>query len=132
MKILARSILVSLLLIIAAPAFAGPDTQVVQIFVCEFNDDATSDQVIEMSGAWLKAAKNTKGGSNMTVAIRFPIAEGEGAEGDFRFVISVPTFAEWGAFTDAYEGSAVAKVDEQFFNLADCAASTLWEGLVIK
>ena len=38
--------------------------------------------------AWLKAAKETKGGSNMMVAIRFPIAEGAGGEGDFRLLIS--------------------------------------------
>ena len=35
-------------------------------------------------------------------------------------------------FTDAYEGSAAAKVDEKFNNLADCPDSTLWEGLKVQ
>ena len=132
MKAFARSILVALLLLIAVPAYSAPGMQVVQIFNCEFNDDATADQVLKLAEVWLSAAKDTKGGSNIVVAIRFPIAEGAATEGDFRFVISTPTFAEWGAFTDAYEGSAVSKVDEQLFDLADCGASTLWEGMVMK
>ena len=85
-----------------------------------------------MSDTWLKAARKTKGGENMNVGIRFPIAEGAQGQGDFRFVITTPTFAEWGAFTDAYEGSEVAKVDEKFGNLADCGQSTIWEGMMIK
>jgi hypothetical protein len=132
MKKITRSILVSLFLIIAAPAFSAPDMQTIQIFVCEFNGDATSKQVLEMSATWLKAARKTKGGENMKLVIRFPIAEGAEGEGDFRFVIATPTFAEWGVFTDAYEGSEVAKVDEKFNDLADCGGSTIWEGLVIK
>jgi hypothetical protein len=134
MKTFTRSILVSLFLIIAAPAFSaiGPGLQAVQIFVCEFNDDATAEQVMEMSAAWHKAATKVKGGENMSVYIRFPIAEGSAGEGDFRFVITTPTFAEWGAFTDAYEGSAVSKVDEQFDNLADCGQSTMWEGILMQ
>jgi hypothetical protein len=134
MKTITRSILVSLLLIIAAPAYSdiGPGPQAIQIFICEFNDDATSEQVLEMSAAWLKAARKAKGGENMKLVIRFPIAEGPAGEGDFRFVITTPTFAEWGAFTDAYEGSAVSKIDEQFNNLADCGKSTMWEGIIMK
>ena len=131
MKRLIESILISLLLMTAVPAYSA-DMQVAQIFICEFNDDATSDQVMEMAATWLEAAKQTKGGSNMVVVVRFPIAEGPTGEGDFRFVISTPTFEEWGQFTDAYEGSAVAKVDEEFGNLADCGASTIWEGLILK
>ncbi len=132
MKNFTRSILVSLLLIIAAPAYSAPDLQAIQIFSCTFNDDATPDQVMEMASAWLKAAKGMKGGKNMDAYIRFPVAEGTGAEGDFRFVITTPSFEEWGAFTDAYEGSEAAKVDEKFDNLADCPDSTLWEGLKVQ
>jgi len=132
MKILASSILVSLLLIIAAPAFSNSGLQAIQIFVCEFNDDATADQVMKLASTWLKAAKGMKGGKNLDAYIRFPIAEGSDAKGDFRFVITTPSFEEWGAFTDAYEGSPASKVDEQFDNLADCVDSTMWEGLKIK
>jgi hypothetical protein len=119
-------------MIIAAPAYSASDLQAIQIFNCTFNDDATPDQVMAMASAWLKAAKGMKGGKKMDAYIRFPVAEGTGAEGDFRFVITTPSFEEWGAFTDAYEGSAAAKVDEEFNNLADCPDSTLWEGLKVQ
>ena len=132
MKKFARTLLISLLMIIAVPAYSSADMQAIQIFNCEFNDDATAEQVLKMSSAWLKAAKGMPGGKNLDAYIRFPIAEGSNNEGDFRFVIATPSFAEWGAFTDAYEGSAAAKVDEKFENLADCADSTMWEGLMIE
>ena len=131
MKTLTRSILIALLLIVAAPAYSNPGLQAIQIFVCEFNDDATDDQVMEMASTWLKAANGMKGGKNLNAYIRFPIAEGT-AVGDFRFVITAPTFEEWGAFTDAYEGSAASKVDDEFDNLADCSDSSMWEGIKIQ
>jgi hypothetical protein len=127
-----RSVLVSMLMIVAAPAYSASELQAIKIFNCTFNDDATPDQVMAMASAWLKAAKGMKGGENMDAYIRFPVAEGTGGEGDFRFVITTPSFEEWGAFTDAYEGSAAAKVDEEFNNLADCPDSTLWEGLKVQ
>jgi len=133
MKTFTRSILVALFLVIAAPAYSISGSQVLQIFVCEFVDDkASDDKVLELAAAWLKAAKQMEGGANMGLVIRFPIAEGDGVKGDFTWVISTPTFAEWGAFTDAYEGSAVSKVDDQLFdNLADCGQSTIWEGMIL-
>ena len=132
MKTFTRSILIALLLIMAAPAYSAPGMQAIQIFTCEFNDDATAEQVLAMASTWLKAAKGVPGGKNLDAYIRFPIAEGGNGDADFRFVITTPSFAEWGAFTDAYEGSAAAKVDEEFGNLADCTSSTMWEGLRIE
>ena len=132
MKTFSGSMLVFLLLIIAAPAYSAPGLQAIQIFNCTFNDDATADQVMEVASAWLKAAKGMNGGESMDAYIRFPVAEGTDGEGDFRFVITTPSFAEWGAFTDAYEGSEASKVDEKFNNLADCDDSTIWEGLKIQ
>lgn len=132
MRTFARFALVSLMLIMAAPVYSNSGMQAIQIFNCEFNGDADVDQVMEMAATWLKAARNTKGGENMNAYIRFPIAEGRNAEGDFRFVITTPTFAEWGAFTDAYEDSDAAKVDDEFDNLVDCGQSTVWEGIQIK
>ena len=132
MKTLTRSVLISLLLLIAAPAYSGSSMQAIQIFNCEFNDDASVDQVLAMASSWLKAANGMPGGKNLEAFIRFPVAERPENAGDFRFVITTPTFAEWGAFTDAYEGSAASKVDDEFDNLADCGNSTMWEGLFIK
>jgi hypothetical protein len=129
MKIFSRSVLVSFLLLIAAPAFSDVDMSAVQIFECEFNGDAGASDLFEVTAAWLTAAKNTEGGENVDVAIRFPIAEGGDAGGDFRFVIIFPSFAEWGAFTDAYEGSDVEIVDADLFDIADCGQSTMWEGI---
>ena len=132
MKTFARSIVIALLLIVASPAYSSSSMEAVQIFVCEFNDDATADQVIAMASTWLKAAKGMPGGKHLDAYIRFPIAEGPEGEGDFRFVIATPTFADWGAFTDAYEGSAAAKVDDEFDKLADCGQSTMWEALKLQ
>jgi hypothetical protein len=133
MKTFSRSILVSLLLIIAAPAYSET-LQAIQVFRCEFNNEKTeAEDVLKLAAAWLKAAKQTPGGANMSLVIRFPIADGEGSESDFTWLISTPTFAEWGKFTDAYEGSAVAKVDDELFdNLADCGNSSMWEGILME
>ena len=133
MKTFTSSILVSLSLIIAAPAYSQA-LEAIQIFRCEFNDETTSeDDVVDLAAAWLKAAKQTKGGENMSLAVRFPIAVGVGGVADFTWVISVPTFKEWGEFTDAYEGSEVSKIDDKLFgDLADCGQSSIWEGTVIK
>jgi hypothetical protein len=133
MKTFTSSILVSLFLIMAAPAYSE-SLEAIQIFRCEFNDETTSeDDVVELAAAWLKAAKQTEGGKNMSLVVRFPIAAGLGGVADFTWVISVPTFTEWGEFTDAYAGSPVAKVDDQLFGgLADCGQSTMWEGIVME
>ncbi len=132
MKTFTKAILVSLFLIIGAPAYSASGMEAIQIFDCEFNNDATSEQVLAVSADWLKAARNTNGGKNLNLAIRFPIAEGNTGDGEFRFVIVLPSFTEWGEFTDAYEGSEVAKVDDQLHELADCGSSTLWEGILIN
>jgi hypothetical protein len=94
MKTFSRSILVSLLLIIAAPAYSET-LQAIQVFRCEFNNEKTeAEDVLKLAAAWLKAAKQTPGGANMSLVIRFPIADGEGSESDFTWLISTPTFAE--------------------------------------
>ena len=129
MKTFSQTVLVSLLLIIAAPAFSTSNMQAVQIFECEFNGDAGSAELLAVTATWIKAARNTKGGKDIDVAIRFPIAEGGDAGGDFRFVIVFPSFSAWGAFTDAYEGSEVEGADKNLFKIADCGQSTIWEGI---
>ena len=132
MKTIIRSVLASLFLIIAAPTYSEA-LDVIQIFRCEFNDENTSeDDVVDLAEAWLKAAKQTKGGKNMMLAVRFPIAVGTANVADFTWVISFPTFTEWGEFTDAYEDSAVSKIDDKLFDdLAECGDSTMWEGVVM-
>lgn len=132
MKTLTSSMLVSIFLILAAPAYSEPSGKAIQIFVCEFEEEATEDQLLEITAAWLKAARKTEGGKNIDVIVRFPIAEGASDDGDFRFLIVFPSFAEWGVFTDAYEGSELAKIDNRLYELADCGHSTMWEGIAFK
>ena len=89
-------------------------------------------EVVDLAEAWLKAAKQTPGGKNMKLSVRFPVAVGVLSVADFTWVISVPTFTEWGQFTDAYEDSAVSKIDDKLFDdLAQCGDSTIWEGVIV-
>lgn len=132
MKTFARLALLSLVLLMAAPAWSDSGMQAIQIFNCTFNDDADTDDVMALASSWLKAAKAIEGGENINAYIRFPIAEGHGDGGDFRFVITAPTFAEWGAFTDVYESSGLVEVDDELDKLVNCGESTIWEGMQIK
>ena len=132
MKTFIRLALVSLMLLMAAPAWSASGMQAIQIFNCTFNGDAEINDVVALASSWVKAVKETKGGENINAYIRFPIAEGHGGKGDFRFVITAPTFAEWGAFTDAYEDSGAAAVDDELDKLVDCGESTIWEGMQVE
>jgi hypothetical protein len=116
------------LLAFAAPAYSG---SAMQIFLCTQDDETTDEQVDEIAAAWLKAAKGMKGGENLQGYLRFPISADIG-EYDFAFVLVAPSFAEWGAFTDAYEGSPAEEVDDKFEEIADCEKSTLWESFEVK
>jgi hypothetical protein len=131
MKTFTLSVLVAILLF-AAPVYSDSEMRAVQVFVCEFGEDTIEEQVLELASAWLKAAKGMPGGKDLTVAVRFPVAEGIQDAGDFLFYITAPSFADWGAFTDAYEGSAASEVDDQFEDLVECGDSTVWEGHIIK
>lgn len=121
-------IMVATLLAFAAPAYSG---SAMQIFLCNQDDETTDEQVDEIASAWLKAAKSMKGGENLQAYLRFPIAADIG-EYDFSFVLIAPSFADWGAFTDAYAGSPAEEVDDKFEEIADCTKSTMWESFEVK
>jgi hypothetical protein len=128
MKKMNRFLLITLLMIFAAPAYSDA----IQLFNCELHENATTDDVYGMAAKWLKVAKTLKGGENLKVYIRHPVAASSD-DIDFIFVLSTPTFAEWGEFTDAYEGSdAITAADDEFEMIADCADSSVWEGDQIK
>jgi len=128
MKTMKRFMLIAILMIFAAPAYSDA----IQLFNCELNEDAHTDQVYEMAAKWLAAARTIKGGKNLKVYVRHPVAASSD-DIDFKFVITTPTFAEWGEFTDAYEGSeSVQEIDDSFDEIADCADSAVWEGEQIK
>jgi len=122
-----RSMIVAALMLMAGPAYSDA----VQIFFCQQDDEATDEQVDEIAAAWLKAARTMKGGENLEAYLRFPIAAQVG-EHDFAVVLVAPTFAEWGAFTDAYAGSPAEEIDNKFDEMADCTEATIWESHKVK
>jgi hypothetical protein len=56
----------------------------------------------------------------------FPMAATMG-DFDWMFIVTAPSFAEWGAFMDGYEGSAAAEADKKYADIAICPDSALWE-----
>lgn len=123
MKILIRALAITALMVIASPVYS----ETIQIFNCTYEGDATEDDVSAMASKWLKAARSMKGGENLQIAIRYPVAAAV-VDIDFKFVVMTPNFAEWGALTDAYEASALEEIDDEFFKVANCGESSLWEG----
>jgi hypothetical protein len=84
-----------------------------------------------MATKWLKAAKTTKGGENLHIYIRYPVAASSD-DIDFKFVLTTPDFAEWGTFTDAYELSKLQEIDDELEKIAECNDASLWEGGEVK
>jgi hypothetical protein len=123
MKIIVGLMLVLMLMIVAAPAYSA---EVVQIYDCEQDEDATDEDIKALAAEWLKAAKKMKGGERLEVYIRHPIVAQIG-ENDFTFVLRVPSLEEWSVFTSGYEGSALEIIDDKLDELCDCPGSTLWE-----
>jgi hypothetical protein len=119
--------IISLLMVVASPVYA----EAIQIFNCQYEGDATEDDVFKMAGKWLAAAKTLKGGENLQIVVRFPVAASVD-DIDFKFVLVTPTFAEWGQFTDAYEASKLQEIDDELFKVADCNDASMWEGEVVK
>lgn len=119
------SVVMSVMMAVAAPAFAA---QATQIFACEQDDDTSEDDLRAQSKAWLKAARQMKGGAGLEAYLYFPVAVNLPKETDFFFVIVAPSFEQWGVFWDGYEGSPAAKVDA--LNAASgtvCPDSAVWE-----
>ena len=127
MKAFLTLMIVSVFMFIASPVHA----EAIQIFNCEYEGDATEDDVFDMAGKWLAAAKTLKGGENLQVIVRFPVAASVD-DIDFKFVLVTPTFAEWGDFTDAYEASKLQEIDDELYKIADCNDASLWEGEAVK
>jgi hypothetical protein len=127
MKTLIRLMIISMLMVVASPVYA----EAIQIFNCEYEGDATEDDVFAMAGKWLAAAKSVKGGENLQIVVRFPVAASVD-DIDFKFVLVLPTFAEWGTFTDAYDLSKLQEIDDELFKVADCNDASMWEGEVVK
>jgi hypothetical protein len=103
----------------------------VAVYTCSQADTASEDDVDTVAEAWLAAAKKVKGGEKLEVVIMYPLAATMG-ESDFLFLVKAPSITAWGTFMDNYEGDALAKEDNKFSEVADCADSALWEWAKIE
>ena len=117
------------MMIVASPVFAGEATQ---MWRCEMDDDASEAQVVEGAAKWLAAAKKLDGGANFTAQVFFPVAVNGTGEMDMMYVITAPSFAEWGKFWDAYSGSEAAAIEQSNNALVICPDSVLWESVNVK
>ena len=127
MKTMMRGLLVLLMMVVAVPVFSGEATQ---MWRCELDDDATEAEVLAYAGEWLKAAKKLNGGANIESQVFFPVAVNATGEMDLMYVLTLPTFEEWGKFWDAYPGSEAAKLEAN--EMVVCPDSVLWESVKIK
>ncbi len=128
MKTLVGLMLVSMLMIVATPAFSAVATQ---MWKCEMDDDISEEEVIANAGEWLKAARTMKGGEQLEAHVYFPVAVNAIGEADVWFVVTAPSFEEWGKFWDNYAGSPAAEVDKRNEKVV-CPDSALWESVKIK
>lgn len=129
MKTIVSLVLISMLMIVAVPAYSGG--LATQLFKCEMDDDASEKDVIAFAAKWLKAAKTMKGGENLKAHVFFPVSVNNMGETDMIFAITAPSFAEWGLFWDSYGNSAAAAADKEN-DLVACPDSALWESIEIK
>ena len=127
MKTFMRVMIISMLMVVASPAYS----EAIQIFNCEYEGEATEDEVWAMSKKWLAAARTLKGGENLQIYLRYPVAASVD-DIDFKFVLVTPNFTEWGVFTDAYELSKLQEIDDELEKVATCNDASLWEGTEIK
>ena len=121
--------LVPMLLIGAAPAYAG---EAMQIWRCEMDDETSEEEVKAMARDWLKAAKTMEGGERLKAYVNFPVAVNAIGEIDVLFVVVAPSFAEWGKFWDSYLGSPAEGVDKKNREKIVCPGSALWESVKIQ
>ena len=117
------------MMIVASPVFAG---EAMQMWRCEMDDDATEAQVLAGAAKWLEAAKKVDGGENFQSFVFFPVAVNATGEMDMMYVVTAPSFEEWGKFWDAYAGSEAAALEQDNNALVVCPDSVLWESVKIK
>jgi hypothetical protein len=112
----------------AKPSFS----KVIQKWRCELDDDTTEEQVEAAAEKWLAAARTMKGGENLEAYVLFPVAVSDMGQSDIIFLISAPTFAEWGEFWDGYKDSPAAKLDAANKDAIVPTDSGLWEAIKVK
>jgi len=122
-------ILAFVMMIAAAPAFAG---EAIHMWACEIDDEADEEMLEAHAKEWLEAAKKLDGAANMEAKILFPVAVNATGEMDVMFVLTFPTFAEWGKFWDVYPDSDAADIEEDANELVVCPDSVVWENVKVE
>jgi hypothetical protein len=128
MNTMVRLMLVFILVLIAAPSYAAEATQ---MWKCGMEDDASETQVLARAKEWLKAARTMKGGEQLEAKVYFPVAVNAIGDADMWFVVTAPSFEEWGKFWDNYADSPAAELDNSN-KIIFCPDSALWESIEIK
>jgi hypothetical protein len=123
MKTLFHLMIISICLMLAAPAFAG---SIVSVYNCQQSDSASENDVIAAASDWLKTAKTIKGGENLEVRVMFPVAAVMG-DNDFMFVVIAPSFVEYGVFMENFSTHETADDDKKYADLVNCNDSAMWE-----
>jgi len=112
----------------AAPVYAD---FVEHQWFCHRLDSATMDDVIAANAAWLKVAKENKGAENMKSYVKFPVAV-DTIDGDFIQVLTFPDLKAWAEFTDGYKSSPAGKAEEDWYKVANCQGSEIWNTVEYK
>ena len=124
-KIIIASLTASVMLLLTAPVYAD---SVQHQWFCHRLDSATMDDVIAANAAWFKVSKKNKGSENMKLSVKFPVAV-DTIDGDFIQVLTFPNLAEWAAFTDDYKNSPAGKAEEDWYKVATCVGSEIWQSV---
>ena len=112
--------------------FAGTTSAdgVTHVWACEFDDDTTYDQLVEVTKRWAAEARKIEGAEELEVYLEFPYAGDD--IGDFLFVMSTPTATAWGQFMDGYEGSGVEAIDDEWSELASCDEAVVFRAVSMQ
>ncbi len=129
MKIIGRLMLVFMLMIASAPAYAA---EARQMWKCQMNEEVSEEEVQALLGEWLKAARTMKGGERLEAYAFFPVAVNDIGNYDLWVVLHAPSFVEWGQFWDAYKGSPADEAESRANEKFICPDSALWESIKIK
>lgn len=129
MKTIVALMVVFMLMIGAAPAYSAEATQ---MWKCEMDDDTTEEEVIAMAREWVAAAKKVKGGERLKAYVYFPVAVNVIGEMDVFFIVTVPTFEEWGKFWDNYGDSPASELERRQHEKIVCPDSALWESIKVE
>jgi hypothetical protein len=127
-KSIVRLVLISMLMLAAAPAYSG---EAMQIWRCEIEDGTTEKAIKEHAEKWLAAAKKLNGAKDLKASVSFPVAVNATGQIDMLFAIVAPDFESWGKFWDAYGDSEIAEMDSKFGSI-NCPDSVVWETFVVK